>query len=172
MCKHSQQLILLTFIVLSLFYSTTFMSVCIDICKLTYKLTTILPKPNSMASKWIMVWVRQVLIGWELDQKIKEPYHKYICEKSKKQEKGRRWLWKWTLWFLIHFHFNSLYVTTALLCGLLPSQQWHKRVAHRPIGCDTAPRWQKTATTQQSAKLSIGSAQSQQESANVPKKNK
>lgn len=148
MCKHSQPLMILTFIVLSLFYSTTFMSICTGI----WKLPAILQKPNSMGLKmdnplskasadWLRVWpenrkaIPQIYVKNQKRRITAEGGH----------ESGH--------WFLTQFHFNSLYVTTALLCGLLPNQQQHKRVAQRPIGCDTAPRWQKTATTKQPAKL-------------------
>lgn len=147
MCKHSQPLMILTFIVLSLFYSTTFMSICTGI----WKLPAILQKPNSMGLKmdnplskasadWLRVWL-------ENRKAIPQIYVKN--QKRITAEGG----YESGHWFLTQFHFNSLYVTTALLCGLLPNQQQHKRVAQRPIGCDTAPRWQKTATTKQPAKL-------------------
>lgn len=85
---------ILTFIVLSLFYSTTFMSICTGI----WKIPAILLKPNSMGlkmdnplSKASADWLR---VGPENGKAIPQIY---ICEISKKEDNSRRWLWKWTL---------------------------------------------------------------------------
>lgn len=67
-----------------------------------------------------------MLTGWELDQKTEKPYHKYIYVKYQKRRITAEGDYESGHWFLTQFHFNSLYVTTALLYGLLPNQQQHK----------------------------------------------
>lgn len=149
MCKHSQPLMILTFIVLSLFYSTTFMSICTGI----WKIPAILLKPNSMGlkmdnplSKASADWLR---VGPENGKAIPQIY---ICEISKKEDNSRRWLWKWTL-VLDSVSFLTLYTLQLPFSTVCCRTNSSTRVAQRPMGCDTAPRWQKTATTKQPAKL-------------------